>query len=238
MSSYSSKSQLVGRMEVKVRNCIHCKVRIKETHTVCPLCTGVLEDKGYPKEDVFPYIPTIYQEFNLFIRILILVSIIGVVVSLAINMIFTKETYWSILVAAGVMSMWISLFFIIRNKNNIAKTILWQVGIISVLSIIWDRSMGWYGWSIDYVIPTICVLAMIVMAVGAKILKIGVRDLIIYLLIDAIFGFIPAVFILFGWVNVLFPSVICVAVSIISLSALVLFEGYNMKTELNKRMHI
>ncbi len=221
-----------------MQNCIHCKVRIKGEHIVCPLCAGILEDKGNPKEDVYPHIPTIYQEFNMFIRILILVSIIGVVASIAVNMIFTKESFWSLLVAAGVMSMWISLFFIIRNRNNIAKTILWQVGIISVLSVIWDRSMGWYNWSIDYVIPTVCVLAMIVMAVGAKILKIGVRDLIIYLLIDAIFGFIPAIFILFGWVNVLFPSVICVAVSIISLSALILFEGDNMKAELNKRMHI
>ena len=79
---------------------------------------------------------------------------------------------------------------------------------------------------------------MIVMAVGAKILKIGVRDLIIYLLIDAIFGFVPALFIIFGWVNVLFPAVICVGASIISLSALILFEGDNMKTELRKRMHI
>lgn len=221
-----------------MQDCIHCKVKIKGKHIVCPLCASILEDRGDPKEDVFPHIPTIYQEFNLFIRVLILVSIVGVVASFAINMIFTEESRWSILVAAGVACMWISLFFIIRKKNNIAKTILWQVGIISVLSVIWDRTMGWIGWSIDYVIPTVCVLAMIVMAVGAKILKIGVRDLIIYLLIDAIFGFIPAIFIIFGWVNVIFPSVICVAVSIISLSALILFEGDNMKTELNKRMHI
>ena len=54
--------------------------------------------------------------------------------------------------------------------------------------------MGWRGWSLDYVIPSVCVLAMIVMAVGAKLLKIGVRDLIIYLFIDAIFGLIPAIF--------------------------------------------
>ncbi|NLP16776.1 MAG: hypothetical protein GX379_07055 [Clostridiales bacterium] len=225
-------------MEAGMQNCIHCKVKIRGEHTVCPLCAGILEDKGNPKEDVFPHIPTIYQEFNLFIRLLILISIVGVVVSFAVNLIFTKDSFWSILVAAGVLSMWISLFFIIRNKNNIAKTILWQVGIISILSFIWDRSMGWIGWSIDYVIPTVCVLAMIVMAVGAKILKIGVGDLIIYLLIDAIFGFVPAIFIIFKWVNVQFPSVICVAVSIISLSAMILFEGDNMKTELKKRMHI
>lgn len=221
-----------------MQNCIHCKIEIKGEHTVCPLCASILEDKGDSREEVFPHIPTIYQEFNIFIRILILVSIVGVVASFAINMIFTEESRWSVLVAAGVLCMWISLFFIIRNKNNIAKTILWQVGIISILSVIWDRSMGWFGWSIDYVIPTVCVLAMIVMAVGAKILKIGVRDLTIYLMIDAIFGFVPALFILFGWVNVLFPSVICVAVSVISLSAMILFEGDNMKTELNKRMHI
>jgi hypothetical protein len=225
-------------MEVSMQNCSHCKVSIKGEYPLCPLCGSILEDKGDPKEDVFPHIPTIYQEFNLFIRILILISIIGVVASFAVNMIFTKDSLWSVLVAAGVLSMWISLFFIIRNKNNIAKTILWQVGIIGILSFIWDRSMGWYGWSLDYVIPSSCVLAMIVMAVGAKILKIGVRDLIIYLLIDVVFGFVPAVFIIFGWVNVLFPSVICVGVSIISLSALILFEGDSMKAELNKRMHI
>lgn len=218
--------------------CSHCKVNIKGEHTVCPLCSGILDGTGDSKEDVFPYIPTIYQEFNLLIRIMILISIVVVVASFAVNMIFTKESRWSFLVAAGVLCMWISLFFIIRKKNNIAKTILWQVGIISILSVIWDKSMGFIGWSIDYVIPAVCVLAMIVMAIGAKILKIGVRDLIIYLFMEALFGFIPVIFLIFGWLNVIFPSVICVAASIISLSALILFEGENMKNELKKRMHI
>jgi len=218
--------------------CPHCKVKIKGQHTVCPLCAGILEGDGDPKEEVFPFIPTIYQEFNLFIRVMILISIIVVVACFAINIIFTKESRWSLPVAAGVLCMWISLFFIIRKKNNIPKTILWQVGIISILSVIWDKSMGFAGWSIDYVIPLICVLAMIVMAIGEKILKISVRDLLIYLLIDVIFGFVPIIFIIFGWLNVIFPSVICVAASIISLSVLILFEGDNMKNELKKKMHI
>lgn len=217
--------------------CNYCKVKIKGDHLVCPLCAGILEDKG-EREDVFPHIPTIYQEFNLFIRVLILISIVAVVASFAVNMIFTNESRWSLLVAAGVVTMWTSLFFIIRKKNNIPKTILWQVSVISILSIIWDVSMGWRGWSLDYVIPTSCVLAMIVMAVAAKILKIGARDLIIYIFIDALFGFIPLIFIVFGLLNVTFPSVICVCASIISLSILILFQGDNMKNELDKRMHI
>ena len=76
------------------------------------------------------------------------------------------------------------------------------------------------------------------MAIAAKILKIGVRDLIVYLFIDIIFGFIPIIFILTGILSVAFPSVICVATSAISLSALILFQGDNMKAELRKKMHI
>ncbi len=206
-----------------MQSCENCKVSIKGEHHICPLCGGIMQASEEKVEEVFPYIPTIYQEFNIFIRSMILVSISAVIISFAINMIFTKESRWSLLVAASILCMWIAMFFIIRKKNNIPKTIIWQVVLIGVLSVIWDWSMGWLGWSIDYVIPSICVGAMIVMAIAAKLLKIGVRDLIVYFLLDGIFGFVPIIFILFGGLNVLFPSVICVAASAISLSALVLF---------------
>lgn len=219
--------------------CDYCKVKIRGNHPVCPLCGGIVEQKESDQDDeVFPHIPTIYQEFNVFIRILLLISICVIVIGFAVNIIVTPDSRWSILVAAGILCMWISLFFIIRKKNNIPKTIIWQVALISILSVIWDSSMGWIGWSIDYVIPSACVGAMIVMPIAAKILKLGVRDLIFYLLVDGVFGFIPLIFILFGWLNVLFPSVICVATSAISLSALILFEGNSIKAELDKRMHI
>ncbi|HWT26305.1 MAG TPA: DUF6320 domain-containing protein [Mobilitalea sp.] len=218
--------------------CDHCKVSIKGDNSICPLCGGILQNRENAEDEVFPYIPTIYQEFNIFIRIIILISVSAIIISFAVNTIFTKNSRWSLLVAAAIVCMWISLFFIIRKKNNIPKTIVWQVGVIGVLSVIWDHSTGWRGWSIDFVIPSICVVAMIVMAIAAKILKIGVKDLIVYLMVDGLFGFIPIIFLLFGWLNVRFPSVICVAVSAISLSALILFEGDSMKTELNKRMHI
>ena len=68
-----------------------------------------------------------------------MISIVAVVASFAINLIFGAESRWSLLVAAGVLCMWISLYFIIRKKNNIAKTILWQVGVIGILSVIWDN---------------------------------------------------------------------------------------------------
>jgi hypothetical protein len=222
----------------EMQSCDNCKVSLMGGHHVCPLCGGILQQNEEKDEAVFPHIPTIYQEFNIFIRLMILISIASIIISFAINVIFTRESRWSLLVAASFLCMWTSLFVMIRKKNNIPKTIIWQVAIIGILSVMWDWSMGWLGWSIDYVIPSICVGAMIVMPIAAKLLKIGVRDLIVYLMVDGIFGFIPIIFIVFGGLTVLFPSVICVATSAFSLSALILFEGDNMKAELNKRMHI
>lgn len=237
-----------------MQNCEYCKITLKGNYEVCPLCGGILQEKGdhgevkaashlevktaSHLEEVFPNIPTIFQEFNIFIRIIIMISLAAIIISFAVNLIFTKDSRWSLIVAASIACMWISLFFIIRKKNNIPKTIIWQVALIGILSVLWDWSIGWLGWSINFVIPGICIGAMVVMAIAAKILKIGVRDLLVYLFIDIIFGFVPIIFLLSGDLYVTFPSVICVATSAISLSAIVLFEGDNMKAELKKKMHI
>jgi len=218
--------------------CENCKVSLQGKHKICPLCGSIIRENEEASQDVFPTIPTIYQEFNIYIRTLILISISAMIISFAANALLTRESRWSLLVAGGILCMWLSLFFILRKKNNIPKTILWQVALSAILSVAWDASMGWRGWSIDYVLPTVCVGAMIIMAISAKLLKIGARDLIIYFFVDAIFGFIPIIFLLFGGLNVFFPSVICVAASAISIAALILYEGENMKEELNKRMHI
>lgn len=221
-----------------MQKCDNCRISLKGNYEVCPLCGGILVDNEKKSEEVFPTLPTIFQEFNFFLRIIILISIAAIVISFAINLIFTKESRWSLLVAAIIACMWLSLFFIIRKKNNIPKTIVWQVVLIIILSVLWDWSIGWRGWSIDFVIPIICFGAMVVMAIAAKILKIGVRDLLVYLFIDIIFGFIPIIFIITGVLSVSFPSVICVATSAISLSALILFQGDNMRAELRKKMHV
>ena len=43
--------------------------------------------------------------------------------------------------------------------------------------------------------------------------------------IDAIFGIIPILFIMFDWVNVIYPSIISISLSIISLAGIFIFQG-------------
>jgi hypothetical protein len=142
------------------------------------------------------------------------------------------------LVVFGLLSMWLSLTTALRKRYNITKSIMWQVLIVSALAILWDWRIGWRGWSLDYAIPVLCVAAMLVMYVTAKVMKLSARNYIAYFLLGGLFGVIPVLFILFNLVNVIYPSIISVAVSIIFLSAILIFQGDNIKAELQKRMHI
>lgn len=217
--------------------CNNCRVQLRGNKNKCPLCGNSLSAKGLEDTEICPKIPLVYES-HLAIRIMIFISITTVVVSFSINQIFPTDMNWPLLVLFALLSMWLSLIVVIKKRHNIPKTIIWQVTIVSLLSIFWDLEIGWRGWSLDYVIPTACVVAMFVMYITAKIMKLSARDYIIYFLIDGLFGIIPVLFLLFDWVDVLYPSIICVGVSAIFLSAIVLFQKDNIKTELDKRMHI
>lgn len=219
--------------------CNHCKVYIKDNRNKCALCGNMLHkgDNENTQERTFPIIPPFYES-HLAMKIMIFISIAAVVVSFAINMVFPTSINWPLLFLFALASVWLGLIVIIQKRYHIPKKIILQVTIISALSLFWDWNTGWRGWSLDYVIPIACVSAMIIMYVTAKILKLSIRDYITYSLIDGIFGIIPILFILFDCVNVIYPSIISISVSIISLAGIFIFQGNEIRNELNKRMHI
>lgn len=217
--------------------CEHCKVSIRDNKKTCPLCQNKLPEQTRKEEDIFPEIPMRYHS-NFAIRIMIFLSVSIIVCSYAIHLLFPVSINWPMYVISVIACMWVILIVAIRKRHSIPKSIVWQVGIISILAIIWDWRTGFHGWSLDYIIPLLCVAAMIVLYIIAKIMHVSPREYLVYLLLDILYGFIPILFILLKWIKVQFPSIISIAVSIISLSALLLFEGESIKDELKKRMHL
>lgn len=217
--------------------CEHCKVYVRGDRKYCPLCQNALSGTGSEEEELFPVVPVTYQ-YNLMIRVMLFLSICIVVISLAVNAMFPVKVNWPMFIIAGILCIWISLGVVVRKRHNIPKSIIWQVAVISILAVIWDWRTGWRGWSLDYVIPIVCVVAMIIMYVMAKIMRLGARDFVIYIVLDSIFGIIPLLFILLDLLHTKYPSIISISVSVLSFAAVILFEGDNIREELNKRMHI
>jgi len=68
-----------------------------------------------------------------------------------------------------------------------------------------DWKIGWRGWSLDYAVPILCVAALLVMYITAKVMRLSARDYISYFLLGGLFGIVPVLFILFDIVKVDYP---------------------------------
>lgn len=218
--------------------CEKCKVSVTGKRSRCPLCQRSLIGDSSDSTETFPQVPEIFKQHSLLFKWGIFISIVGVVVCAIINFMIPQSGLWSLFVIGGVMCFWITVIIAVNKRSNIIKSILYQITTISVLCILWDWFIGWHGWSIDFVLPIACINAMLAVAIASKIMKLPVEDFIIYVIIDSFFGIIPIIFVLTGILNTIIPSLICIAISIISLSALLVFEGEKMKAELKRRLHM
>ena len=217
--------------------CKKCGVTLSGTPERCPLCQGDLS--GSPDgEEPFPVIPAPAHPHRTLIRFIALGTVAVAAGCVSVNLSFPHRGWWSFFVVAGVASFWLNFAIVIRKLGNIPKTILWQVSLVSALALAWDFATGFRGWSIDYVLPIICSCAMVAMAVIARIMRLRIEDYIIYLVLDSILGIIPLTLILLGSLRVVLPSAICVAISVVSLTALLLFEGPALRHEILRRLHV
>lgn len=219
-----------------MRFCEKCGVKVRGTDTVCPLCQRKLS--GEAEERVYPLVPTVYRQHEIFFKTLILSTIAAGVICAAVNLLFPQGGCWSAFVVLGILCFWITLAYAVRKKDNIPKNITVQVFFVSVLSFGWDWLTGWRGWSLNFVIPIACSVALLSLAIVAKVMRMPPGDYIAYFTIDIVFGIVPLVFYLTGLVSIATPSVICISLSILSLSALLVFEGKNMLQEMAKRFHV
>ena len=221
--------------------CEKCDVIISGGFIKCPLCRHTLVSESGENNngrDIFPFIPLVRHKHSFLLNLVLLISAAVVIISFIINWMMPQSGFWSLFVIAGVACVWLSLFVAIRKRNNLLKNISYQVTIVSILSVFWDIFTGWYGWSVDFFIPIAFVSAMSATAVLAHIFKIQTETYIIYSFLLMLYGIIPAVFVLSGLSVIIYPSLICVAGSLFSFAALLIFEGRNMAAELKRRLHL
>ncbi len=233
-----------------LKYCNHCKVTVRGSDEVCPLCRNPMpltESEGLDlltmieeeelARDVFPFIPP-GNERHMAVRVLSLVSIVAVVASVVLKLLIPSPADWPWFVIMGVVSMWLVVITVMRKRRNISKTIAWQVLILSVVTGVIDWMAGWKGWSLEYAIPIICMTAMMTMTVLSIIFSLEVRDYIMYMILGGLMGLIPLLFLLFGWVESTIPSLLSVATAVIFLSALLIFHGGVIRNETRKRFHV
>lgn len=221
-----------------MKRCEKCGVEVTGNRLRCPLCQGTLLQTTGETREIFPVVPTLYRQYHLLFRLLIFASVAVGVVAVAVNLLLPESGAWSVFVAGGIICVWLSLALAVRKRKNIPKGMLYQVAQLSIICMIWDFATGWNGWSIDYVLPILCVAAMAALAVLSRVFNWETENQMIYFCIDAIFGIVPSILFFAGCLRVPYPSVISMAVSLLSLAAVAVFRGDSIWAELKRRLHI
>lgn len=218
--------------------CSHCKVHLLETREQCPLCGNALAPPGQESQKVsFPNVPSYIKGLGK-LRTLLFISVLIIILSFTLFTFFPSEINYPLLVVFGLGSLWLDMVFLVRRRFHIPKKIVWQVVILSLLSLFWDWNTGWRSWSISYVIPFLYILALLLMYAIAVIMKLNSRDYITYAFMSALFGIFPVIFLIFDLVTVKYPSVLCIAFSSTILSAIFILQWDSIRSEFQKRMHI
>jgi len=219
--------------------CDHCGIDLPGNPGRCPLCqdkpSGTPDNTG----NRFPVLSSCQEAFSRMLLTLIAFgSVCAAAVCVTVNLILPAGGWWSLFVVTGIGTLWIDLAVLIRKRENLPKNILWQVAVVSFLAYLWDRFTGFFGWSLDYVLPILCTCAMIAMTLIARIRKLHIQNYILYLVMDCLLGIISFVLILTGTVRVVAPSAICFGASVIFLAALLFFEGKALWAEIQRRLHL
>lgn len=144
----------------------------------------------------------------------------------------------SLKICGGAFSMWLALAVAFFKRYNLLKNAMWQLLILSVGCMIWDLSMGWHGWSVDFVLPVLSVVILVTMMGISVAKRYTPREYMIYLVMASVYGLlIPLILLFFHVVRYAVPTVICMAFCFLLLVGLVLFRAKDLKEEMAKKFH-
>lgn len=216
--------------------CKKCNVSINGNKKCCPLCQGTL--LGKPSTEAYPQIELPRYTRHFLIRLISFIAIATAVICVFINIMIPTKVFWCWFAVCGIFCGWITAMIGIIYRKRLISNIMLQLFIITAMCFLWDKFTGWHKWSIDFVLPCSCFASTVAICVLSIVKHIPKNEYMVYLIINGIYGIVPLIFIVNGVLNVIYPSAICTALSIILVSAIFLFYGRSVSSEISKKMHL
>lgn len=222
-----------------MKRCSECNVEIIEDVSVCPLCQHGLEqitlDKKVP---MYPLVEFNNQKFKLLIRIFIFISIILCAGLFTINLATYNGVWWSLICGGAIAYFWITVRYSIHNNTNSAAKILVQTIGGMGLCLLIDMVIGYQGWSINYVIPSIILVAYFAIVILMIVNFMNWQSYILFQITLVIFSLILMVLYFFRIITNPVLCYVTAAITLVIFIGTVVFGDKKAKTELIRRFHI
>ncbi len=219
-----------------MKKCVSCNVNIENNLQNCPLCNAKTEAISDEYVNGYPNVKRTYV-YELICKILLYFSIAGSLVCIVINNYVSRENPWSLISIVGQFYLYFSMKYILRKNRFIPIFILIQIVLIGVVVLVIDFSVGWKGWSVNFVIPFAIVGGMITLSVISIFKFRKYSEYIFYIFIIGLIGTFPLFSLIFKLSSVVWPGLLCFLYSVCTIIFMFVFLGRRFNNELKRRLH-
>lgn len=227
---------------MKTIQCSTCKVAVDVTMTHCPLCGKYLGHHVYESKDESYPLPNykqlqVHHERLAFFTFLAL-SVFAIIIAGLVNLLVDSQQAWSLYAVIGILYLWILVGHTIISSSTVGQKLVYQwLGILGFVSVV-DYLTGQTGISINYIVPlltaTLQLGLLIIIWSSAHARRHDLLKLVFLLLM----GVIPFIGYQIHWITILWPSLVSIGVSILTLVSLIFAQGPAIWTDLKGKFHI
>ncbi len=175
---------------------------------------------------------------DLIFKIFLISSIILALLLTLINKLTTPEVPWAALTNAGIVYVWITVFYSIKKNINIAGHVLIQAIAISLLTVFIDYKLGFEKWSINISVPIIIMIANATMLILTIVSHKKFIKYAIYQLIIVLFSMIPVILISENIIENKVLSIVASSISILNLVLTLSLCAKDVKAAIVRKFHI
>lgn len=224
-----------------MKYCERCKLSVDTLNNTCPLCYGELTGESEREHEVF--MPRkedekVNKRTSMAVKIFAFLSICTSIICVFINFVTKDPVMWSLIVLLGILYLWVFVAHTILSRRSFFEKVFFQICMI--LSIMFACELiapSERSWVINYVLPSVCILTIVVLnffsLIGGKKYRFLLSCLIIYMLFFVI-GIIMWALNLTEFKILYYISIIY---SVISICGTFLFGYRIIASEFKKKMH-
>jgi len=220
-----------------MRICRHCGAKLNGNLPYCPLCDMETEKLDDSFEEDYPYIPNHFSRRQL-IKIATFSVLSVIAVSLLVNHLVPTNTPWAFITVAALVYVWLNLLNITQSTHNPGSVILCQLVTVSGLTLLLDLKLGWYRWSVNFVIPGLIMAAALAISLFIWIRPVRYRSFTIYQFVIAVIGILALILWFSGLSEVEWTAEAAAMVSLLCFLTITVFSWKCTRNELRKRFHL
>ncbi len=219
-----------------MKHCSKCNVDLDIISNKCPLCNSEIDNV---KEATSSY-PTINMVVSksLFRKILFFIACVISVAVLILNYALTPNIKWSLFVILQVLASFYVFYNILSGRRKVIKLLLTLNILVSILSIFWDIYTGFHGWSVNYVIPALCISYGVFMLILRLVRYYAFKENSSYIYLNICLEFLPIILVYTGYATPNVLIYLSMIFGIINLLMLLAFDGSTFKDDIVKKLHI